>query len=75
MVTNPRAVDALMQIQTGLSTLQQESPNLFSKLVVDRLLDCLLRDTNVFVVLFVACTQIFAVLCDMLFFDQCCIVY
>ncbi|BFY97203.1 hypothetical protein BsWGS_00243 [Bradybaena similaris] len=32
MVTNPRAVDALMQIQTGLSTLQQESPNLFSNL-------------------------------------------
>ncbi|CAG5122121.1 unnamed protein product [Candidula unifasciata] len=32
MVTNPRAVDALMQIQSGLSTLQQESPNLFSNL-------------------------------------------
>ncbi|CAL1526136.1 unnamed protein product [Lymnaea stagnalis] len=30
MVTNPRALEALMQIQNGLSQLQQESPNLFS---------------------------------------------
>ncbi|XP_059179666.1 ubiquilin-1-like [Physella acuta] len=30
MVTNPRALEALMQIQSGLSQLQQESPNLFS---------------------------------------------
>ncbi|KAH9520146.1 Ubiquilin-1 [Bulinus truncatus] len=32
MVTNPRALEALMQIQNGLSQLQQESPNLFSSM-------------------------------------------
>ncbi|KAK0057898.1 ubiquilin-1 [Biomphalaria pfeifferi] len=32
MVTNPRALEALMQIQNGLSQLQQESPNLFTSM-------------------------------------------
>ncbi|KAK3789841.1 hypothetical protein RRG08_055127 [Elysia crispata] len=32
MVTNPRAMEALMQIQTGLNQLQQESPAVFSSI-------------------------------------------
>ncbi|XP_005098562.1 ubiquilin-1 [Aplysia californica] len=32
MVTNPRAMEALMQIQNGLSQLQSESPTLFSSM-------------------------------------------
>ncbi|RUS92132.1 hypothetical protein EGW08_000156 [Elysia chlorotica] len=32
MVTNPRALEALMQIQTGLNQLQQESPSVFSSI-------------------------------------------
>ncbi|GFS07754.1 ubiquilin-1 [Elysia marginata] len=32
MVTNPRAMEALMQIQSGLNQLQQESPAVFSSI-------------------------------------------
>lgn len=32
VVTNPRALEAMMQVQTGLNMLQEESPNLFASL-------------------------------------------